>query len=330
MGLARRAIWFSTSRIMARSAITPLMYTAAIQAAIAAAATNGLGPGGVRQGGIVYFPDGAYLVSESLENPEAGNISFRAPGKWLSWIIGNFAGFVINSDRNVTTLGGIDFIEHLTVVNNRNNVDAGAIRLNQEQTSTIFDCQIMGAIGLYMWENAYCSAVHNCDMQGSGGITDSVGVMMGQAALYNCSITGYEHGVRMRSEGGIIDGCRIEVNRVGIMIGKDQTGATSGATDFSIAACSFERNTIAIDVNSGGMGTISGIKTTGQNFEDDGDATYSLVIRNAFNVVIMGYQANSRVSVAGIGLSLNAAEGCTFISCFARRCQWFWRSLAHA
>lgn len=93
--------------------------------------------------------------------------------------------------------------------------------------------------------------------------TPAVGIIAGQSAVRNCSITGWDVGVRFSNAGFLISGCRMEVMERAIEVGTDINGVSQGAQGFVIEGCQSERVSVPVYVLNGNAGSISGCTWTG-------------------------------------------------------------------
>jgi hypothetical protein len=248
--------------------------TAAIQAAINAAEAFGTAIG-ARTGGIVYFPSGTYSVTAPLTFSQTlpTSVALIGSGYRSAVIVGNFAGYIISkTDNNIPSL---QTVQDLTIINNRVNVDSGAILFQNTERGLITRCYIVGFIGIRTDSNAFDTHIEDCSLPGLGGAPlGSIGIMMGQTTVVNCRITGYDEAIRVTNIGGSIIGCACEVNRTAVMLGKFFDGTISGC-HCSIVSLQTERCDTGIYVYAGG-GLISGCQITGTEGVDTSGANASL------------------------------------------------------
>ena len=281
--------------------------TAAIQAAIDDTDNYGITGGNAFKGTIVFFPPGGYKTTAPLVPTNAGWVRLMGAGRDVSAITGNFAGYIIDNNNPVT--GRFTGIDSLTIINERQVNDAGAIRFNASGDigSFIRDLHIRAAIGINAAEQTYNLRIEGTRIDsGVPHIAGSVGVIMGQSSLISCSIVGYEDAVRCHNVGSVIHGCRIEVNLNGVIFGKDETGAVSQVNAFTMTGCSFERNDTSIIMLAGFQGLIAGCALTGvENVAGGGDIPYGMRWFNGSHVHVAALKSNVRAGVAGIDLSFN-------------------------
>ncbi len=223
--------------------------TAAIQAAIDAAKANGGDGPDTVPGGIVYFPAGEYAVTSSLNFGTSGtttNVSVLGEGPRASLIVGNFSDYIIKQPAfNIPCL---QHVEALGIHNGSNAAGSGAILFNSTERGRIVNCTISGQIGVAAYQDAFNAAIINCTFTRSNWPADSIGIMMGQAQVYNCRFTGWAQAIRCFNTGAIIHGCSIEVCQTGIMIGKDITDTGNTMAGCSIQGLSTERCDTAVYV----------------------------------------------------------------------------------
>lgn len=211
--------------------------TAAILAAVKAAPPHA----------TIYFPatQNGYVVSATLD---FGNRFINLRGdKGSSTIRGNVNGPLIAMGTSGSATGPV--IDGLTV-NNTNAAGIG-VRLGFFVSATIRDCSFLGNfIGIDAHTNTFSLHVENTRFQGpAGSPMGSIGVLAGGHTLISASdIVGYDHGLRISGTTVTVIGCRLEVNRVGIMVGMDGTGSKAPLSRSLIAGNSFEANDTAIEV----------------------------------------------------------------------------------
>jgi hypothetical protein len=228
--------------------------TTNIQAAIDSLATVARGE--------IFFPPGTYKITAALTYVADSNghsIILRGVGN-LSFLSGNFAGFII--DRNMNPYhptNGPDVIEKLHIQNS--NAAGGCIRWSGCIGLSVRDCALSGFYGIMTGSTEVSSngdqsiVISDCVMAGgaaSGLGNGSIGIATGgNCVIQACDITGYDNAIRMWGVGGAVQGCRLEVNGIGIRCGIDHQGNNNFLSGLFVGGCSFESNGTAVDFEHG-------------------------------------------------------------------------------
>jgi hypothetical protein len=229
--------------------------------------------------GTIYFPatQKGYLVSATIA---FGNKFVNLRGdKGRSVIRGNVNGPLIAMGTGGSATG--PEIAGLTL-NNTNTAGTG-ILLAFFVSATIRDCSFVGNfIGLDTHTNTFTLHVENSRFQGPpGSPIGSIGVLAGGHTLISASdIVGYDHGLRLSGTTVTVVGCRLEVNRVAIMVGIDFTGAATPLSRSLIAGNSFEANDTAIEVKSASSTRFEAMGIQGSVNSPSAQSVHGIVLVN--------------------------------------------------
>ncbi len=254
--------------------------TAAILAAVKAAPAHA----------TIYFPatQNSYLVSATIDFDNKF-VNLRGD-KGSSMIRGNVNGPLIAMGTSGSATGPV--IDGLTISNT--NAAGTGIRLAFFVSATIRDCSFVGNfIGIDTHTNTFTLHVENSRFQGpAGSPIGSIGVLAGGHTLISASdIVGFDHGLRISGTTVTVIGCRLEVNRVGIMVGMTVTGAGALLSRSLIAGNSFEANDTAIEVRSANSTRFEGMAIQGSVNSPSGQSVHGIVLGSG-----------SQLSFADIGL----------------------------
>jgi len=292
--------------------------TAAIQAAINAAAATGSNALGAQLGCDVFFPPGVYAVSSPLIANIRSAIRLIGSGRESCTIVGNFAGYIIN--QTDTNAGWFNAIEGLYIKNIFSGAGGGGIRFSTSSTDacTIRRCYVQAFNAINATPDSFNLIISECIIVTpfNSGTAGTVGIYAAQVGIYNCVIMGWDVGVQASNVGMAIIGSRIETCNTGILLGLDSSGAGSTATATLIAALTTERCNTAIYLYNAGNFQIAGADITGTVAVDGVSLpSYGIRVRNANNGLISGVAVSVYASVAGIDLgSVIGGTNTTFVS----------------
>jgi hypothetical protein len=269
--------------------------TVAIQAAVSAAAS----------GSIIYLPLGEYKVTSSLvfDGKQLRVLGDSAVGTRLQ---GSINGPIIDNAPDAEGFPSGTSFEHLQIVNSHangiglqyNSFVVGAIR--HVFVSAYRGIIIAGATELS--GGTFTVLVEQARLYGIGGSpVGSVGILTGgHAQILSSDIVGFDHGIRASGATVNIMGCRLEVNRTGIMAGLDRNGGTFLLTRSVIAGNSFEANDTAIAVRAANHVVFEGMAIQGSTNAPSGQSQFGLDVGGTMDVLFQSIEAGSGYDQAAI------------------------------
>lgn len=216
--------------------------------------------------GIIHFPPGTYIVSQSIDysntpNP-IGNIIFHGE-IGLSTVVGNFADYVFRRQvLDTAGDGGVHTVEGLTVINN--HATGGGIRIGYCVGAAVRDCIVTANLGINtasddVFPGGVTSqevAIENCTLRPGAHTSGSHGILsVSDGPIINCSIVGFDKGIIGWGQQGCqsVIGCHIELCGVGVTSGENPSGGSDTNAVMRISGCYFKNCGTAI---SGGTSMI--------------------------------------------------------------------------
>lgn len=242
----------------------------------------------LRRNETLYLPSGKYIVGSELTFG-VGGVNLKGDGRTAfgTWsggteISGNFAGRILNLAAFAETGGGLHTITDLSVVNTHAagyGIHIEALltdieRVNVSAWRAIWAPQFIITLSL---RQIYLSGIPDLP-------TGSIGLLAGgHVGFFNADVVGFEEGVRMYGGGNAISQARIEVNKTGIVLGKDSTGATHSLSASHLSGINFEANDASMLVNSITASTLTAIQMMGTSASPSGQSTRGLHVAFAQN-----------------------------------------------
>lgn len=250
---------------------------AAIQSAL-----NYAAPGNSSHDRYLYFPPGTYIVGSSITLPD---LRFRISGEGTaSKIVGNFAGWVLDKvSGNTAIVDGPSIIEKLWIQQLNTAADsAGAIRWNGAVNAIVRDVRIDSyGRGIQADNAVFTFTIENVRLQGytSTHTGTTIGALVsGHASILHSDIVGWDEGVRANGAGLTMNGCRLEVNVIGLRLGYQVSGASDYLGRSSITGLSFEANDTSIVLNNLKDSVVSGIGMQGSTNAPSGQSKYGIKV----------------------------------------------------
>lgn len=242
--------------------------TAAIQAAINAALASGTIALGSSSGATVFFPPGVYVTSAPLTfGGFNSSIRLIGSGRNCSAIVGNHAGYIIDKpEEDPDEAQNLELITGLYVKNNRQNSDAGAIRMRASILGRIEDCTIQGFCGVDASSSNFGFKINNCAIECPfpNFPFPSVGVYAAQVGLSAVRFMGFHTAIQAHNVGLHVDAaCSVESCEVAIRLGFDREGDLSAISGVVIEQFQTERVNHHIIVYAGSNGHVAAPILTG-------------------------------------------------------------------
>jgi hypothetical protein len=162
--------------------------------------------------------------------------------------------------------------------------------------------------------NGYNIGVSDCHLQ-STPTPGGYGICQGTGVVQDCTIQGYDHGIRVVGTGVSVVGCRTERQNVGVMVGIDGYGNQSHTVGVVISGLQTEScNLAAIEIFDGGGVTIQGGVITA-NLPPPNTCQRGVYLHGGSFVTMTGTVVDGQYAVAA--LDANNLGGSTFISVLA-------------
>ncbi|MGI0010478.1 MAG: glycosyl hydrolase family 28-related protein [Nitrosopumilaceae archaeon] len=263
--------------------------------------------------GHLYFPKGIYLLSSTVDFSNINKIRLTGEG-WKSGsslegsvIIGTVSGDLI---KYVNTGSGHSFYINGIYFNNLStNSAASSLHVDAFVMGEIDNCQFSGNLGLNASDSTFNLTVRSCKFNGSLAVfPNGVGInIVGHSRIENCDITGWALGVAMTGNQSSIDGCRLEVNKRAIDVGRNKDGTDLGLNEGHINNCSFEANDYDIRVRNTSAFNISSINTQGSIGSPSSQSILGLEIEGASKISVFNYSGGGGYSDAS--MRLHGASG---------------------
>lgn len=210
--------------------------------------------------GVIVLPPGNFNISGPIILDDPINSFILLGSGEQSVITGNFNDFLVKrqgSGVNQIT-GAVRSVQNLRFANG--HATGGGLMLRASIGASVTN-NIFSANRCLDMSFCQSSTVQANNLSSGGNSLSSYGMVIGENGLISgCDITGFAKGIAFGGVGLCIDGCRFEVNDVGISCGdaNDGVSANNHASGFSIRGGSFESNGIAIDFLGGCGGFIIG------------------------------------------------------------------------
>jgi hypothetical protein len=281
----------------------------AIQNAINAAMASG--SVSARQGGMVFFPPGSYLVNGQLTAYAGSNtsVSLVGSGRGVSKLVGtNNSGFIVKG--GTATFEEIMRVEGLSITNLSTTPGTGAASIIKLSTGDIVGCEFSGYIGLEVGYDSFNTSVRNCIFTGTG-IVGSVGCNINQIGVYDCKFTNWDWGLTVNNGGPFVSGCSFDSCRRAILLGYNQH-STSSAVAFAILSTVIKNCDYGIYSDTAtDCGLVAGVQIKGTTGVAGAKPQYGMYLDNISNVVFDGCTVTAQCDQYGIYCG---NYGCTFIN----------------
>lgn len=267
--------------------------TAALQQAIDRAGT----------GETLFFPLGTYKVTASLQlGSKKVRLLGASPNSNGSKIVGSVNGPIITHAPGTGSDRGAS-IEGLYIQNT--HATGMGIRYENATMQAIRDVGISAYIGIYFEINMFTILIEQVRLNGPAGHpAGSIGILAGgHTEIISTDIVGFEHGIRAFRTTVNVTGCRFEVNKVGLVLGMDQTGASSALQRSAIVGNSFEANDTAVLAFNVVNTFIGGLGLQGSTNAPSGQSQLGLDIRNTTDVTWQNVLAGGAHREASIKIS---------------------------
>jgi hypothetical protein len=281
--------------------------TSAIQAAIDAAV----------EGAAVFMPAGFYTISDTLDLKR--NVSLIGEGAGLDsqgTVLGQTgvgAGAMVNPETNSrAVISGIRMY----------GSTMHCIDTSDTQNFEINNCVLApGAAkwAIYTEGNNFSLRLDNLRVVGRpGGTFDGYGVLLASHNFAtDLDIAGQAIGVRIWGTGGALKGARIEVNTIGVEVGKNYLGASDSLSQGSIEDVTLEGNDQPFNVEFASNSTFSTIKMIGREGNTaSGDApTRGLWFGKAYYCTFN--ECSASFEIDGTAAYFGDVHHCIFDNCYA-------------
>ena len=193
---------------------------------------------------ITHVPKGTYTVLSKLYYQDGTILLGEGFG---SIILANFSGYVIErsgGNQGRTPYGPI-VIEKLKIQND--HTSGNGIWFVDQIQGNINDCQIrVKNIGIRLGPNNFTAFINGTTVH---GVTQagSIGILAeSHVDIAGCDICHWDTAVRKFGQSGKLSASRMEVNVVGVMIGRDASASPYWARGFIVTGNAFEANDYAI------------------------------------------------------------------------------------
>ncbi len=290
-------------------------------------------------GGTVFFPtaDVYYKVTSGLSLDDATGLKgviLKGDGN-KSYIRGTIDNGAIIT-RTVFPGAGSEQLFGIAGlrIQNDGTTAAWGVRLHGiVGASYIRECRVDSRWGIDASIGIFSMNIEAVRLLGTAYPSTSMGILLGNhVSISSCDIVSYEHGIRAFGSGASITGCRLEVNKVGMMLGQNTAGATSILSRALISGNSFEANDIGIQVNAFNSSTITGVGMLGSTNSPSSQSKIGLYILSATgsnfsNMVLSGSYDNGAITSEAVdGNFLKSSfKNISTVNSFANGVRWNWR-----
>ena len=260
---------------------------------------------------VLYFPSGRYLITAPLVYGQKG-ANLRGDGQtqmggpWIGGteLIATIPGAVCSF---VTPNGGFHSLSDLTIFNyhpsgygvhiENHHVDLERIGISAYRA--IWCPQ--HTFGLHM-QSVKLVGMPNAPV-GSVGIQTS-----GHTSICNADVVGFDVGVRMAGAGNVLQHARVEVNRTGLVLGRNHLDQNSQLLGTVIQGASFEANIVGIWVSAAVATDIKGIMILGAQASapEGAPSTHGLLVDWAYHtglseIVVSGWHSVAAIQSTNTG-----------------------------
>lgn len=210
-------------------------------------------------------------------------------------------------------------VESLCIINTSTTTGTGVARIEGVQTASIVDCYFKGMQGLNTSDQSYIFSIKDCFFSAPGGhLAGSYGVVCGQVNISNCNFIGWDIAILHSGFGGLISGCRFEVNNTAIRTGTDETLNSHTSTDLHITACQTEQCNTDIYFHTVNACSITSCGLTGTVAVDGvSERTVCIDISAATDCFIAGVACSGRTSSAMVIIGGSSETNLTLVSVLA-------------
>lgn len=264
----------------------------------------------MEDGTTIFFPPGKYVLSSTI-NAGGKSIAVEGayPGGWEGYgsvLYGNFAGPLWKNEYpaknpSFTKLGF--FNAHP----NGGGLSFGGVGGRVEHCRFLAYRALIGAQNTFTWLISSCAFAWNGNTPGSIGI-----YCAGHSQINGVDVVGFDNGIRLAGM-CVLQSARIEVNRVGLMLGLDLNGSRY-SWGGSVTGISFEANDNGISIESAMSGHISGCSIySSVGSPSHGGLSGLKVVMCSTTVRISDLLANGDYKEFAIGLTRDAhgiLDGC--------------------
>jgi len=248
---------------------------------------------GAPQHSQFYLPAGNYLTSATLDfktkaHRIVGDGQGFAGSVYLggSRLFGSFAGPILECQDNTE---GSSFSD-LGIV----NIQASGVGLQVSGANVAIDRLAVSAYrGIVVKEQTFTVGIRNvivhCNQ--ANWPAGSVGIQLSNhGAIDVGDVVSFEHGIRVAGVGNGIRHCRIEVNKVGILLGMNLAGNNWGVNACSVDSVSMEANDVGIQCRVSNVSSLRSVLIQGSVNSPSGQSVTGLLIENAkdFSVDSLG------------------------------------------
>jgi hypothetical protein len=189
-------------------------------------------------GAIVFVPRGTYIIGSpplilsNSADSHHGALRFVGAGRGATVLKGTSTGFVTVMQEAADSLA---CIVSMKIWNQSTAANSGAFNL--VFTTNAFqmrDCHLVGMRGFESNTSEFGISIYDSIMECSapiaeansatpGPVSGTTGVRFEQGEMVNCSITGFDVGVKLGGDGGgfgaLVNGCKISQCNVGMTLG---------------------------------------------------------------------------------------------------------------
>lgn len=176
--------------------------------------------------------------------------------------------------------------------------------------------------GIVLPGNNFTFGIEHCSIHWAANTAGSIGIYTsGHTQILNCDLVGYDHGLRICGPGNNVTSCRTEVNRVGMMVGRDLNDVNSLMHGSVIAGNAFEANDTAIYVATASSTMFAGLVILGTVNSPATQSIYGLRVANCtaccFDAILVSDSYSTaavRIEAAVVYMSLRACSAANSLS----------------